>query len=125
VGLGQQARLEPHTDFDINRLHPDGVAKHRPGASPRIPDKFAPNATEHCSVTFDSDAWVHFGRGSKQRETELVTMHAHVDDRVLAEMSAEGRLDRIGRIIEALEARDEPRFSFVDHEHEQGLSNTR
>jgi regulator of sigma D len=56
-------------------------------------------------------------------------MHTHVDDRVLAEMSAEDRLDRIRRILETLEARDEPRFSFYDHEHErereQGLSSTR
>jgi hypothetical protein len=56
-------------------------------------------------------------------------MHAHVDDRVLAEMSAEDRLDRIGRILEALEARDEPRFNFFEHEHEheheQRLSDTR
>ena len=52
-------------------------------------------------------------------------MHAHVDDRALAEMSAEDRLDRIGRILEALEAIDEPRFNFFEHEHEQGLSNTR
>jgi regulator of sigma D len=52
-------------------------------------------------------------------------MHSHVDDRVLAETSAEDRLDRIGRILETLEARDEPRFNFFDHEHEQGLSNTR
>jgi len=83
------------------------------------------NATVPCSGTFDSDAWVDFGRALKQRETEVVAMHAHVDDRVLAEMSTEDRLDRLGRILEALEARGEPRFSFVDHEHKQGLSNTR
>ena len=52
-------------------------------------------------------------------------MHTHVDDRVLAEMSAEERVDRIGRILQALEADDEPRFNFYDHEHPQGLSNTR
>jgi regulator of sigma D len=52
-------------------------------------------------------------------------MHAHVDDRVLAEMSAEDRLDRIRRILQTLEAGDEPRFNFYDHEREQGLSNTR
>ena len=56
-------------------------------------------------------------------------MHTHVDDRVLAEMSAEERADRIGRILQALEAGDEPRFSFYEHqhknEHPQGFSNTR
>ena len=52
-------------------------------------------------------------------------MHTHVDDRVLAEMSAEERVDRIGRILQALEADDEPRFNFYEHEYPQGLSNTR
>ena len=52
-------------------------------------------------------------------------MHVHVDDGVSAEMSAEDRLDRIGRILQALEDDDGPRFNFYDHEREQGLSNTR
>lgn len=51
-------------------------------------------------------------------------MHTHVDDRVAAETSAEDRFDRIRRILQALEAGDEPRFNFYNHEHPQGLSNT-
>ena len=52
-------------------------------------------------------------------------MHTHGDDRVSTEMSAEDRLDRIRRILQTLEAGDEPRFSFYDHQHPQGLSNAR
>jgi hypothetical protein len=55
---------------------------------------------------------------------EVVMMHTHVDDRVAAETSAEDRFDRIRRILQALEAGDEPRFNFYNHEHPQGLSNT-
>jgi len=58
---------------------------------------------------------------------EAVMMRTHVDDRVLAEMSAEERVDRIGRILLALESDDQPRFNFLEHEREQtsGQSSTR
>jgi len=49
---------------------------------------------------------------------EAVMMRTHVDDRVLAEMSAEERVDRIGRILLALESDDQPRFNFIEHERE-------
>ncbi len=54
-------------------------------------------------------------------------LHTHVDDRVLAEMSEADRLDRLCRILQTLEASDEPRFNFYYHEqvHEQGFSNPR
>ena len=45
-------------------------------------------------------------------------------DWVLAEMSAEDRFDRIRRILQTLDAGDEPRFNFYDHQHPQGLSNS-
>ena len=49
----------------------------------------------------------------------------HVDDRVLAEMEEEDRLQRLRQILQILEAGDEPRFNFYDHEHALGLSDTR
>jgi len=52
-------------------------------------------------------------------------MHTHIDDRESAEMSAEERVDRIGRILQALEAADEPRFNFYEHEYLQSLRSTR
>ncbi len=53
--------------------------------------------------------------------------HTHVDDRILAELSEADRLDRLGRILQDLEARDGPRFSFYYHEqaHEQRLGSFR
>jgi len=48
-------------------------------------------------------------------------MRTHIDDRALAEMSTEERVDRIGRILQALESDDEPRFNFYQHEYPQGL----
>lgn len=44
-------------------------------------------------------------------------MRTHVDDRILAETNEWERLDRIDRILQALEAGDGPRFSFYTHEH--------
>jgi len=52
-------------------------------------------------------------------------MRTHVDDRELAEMSAEERVDRIGRILQVLEADGEPRFNFYEHECPQGIQGTR
>lgn len=52
-------------------------------------------------------------------------IHSHVDDRVLAKICAEDRLDRLCRILETLEAGDEPRFSFYEHERGRVLSNIR
>lgn len=54
-------------------------------------------------------------------------IHTHVDDRMLTEISEADRLDRLGRILQALEARDGPRFNFYYHEqaHEQRLSSVR
>jgi len=76
-------------------------------------------------VTFDPYASVDFGRALEKRVTEVIMKHTHVDDRILAEMSEEDRLDRMCRILEALEAGDEPRFNFYSHRCEQGLSTTR
>lgn len=44
-------------------------------------------------------------------------MRMHVNDRILAEANERDRLDRIGRILQVLEAGDGPRFSFYAHEH--------
>ena len=52
-------------------------------------------------------------------------MRTHVVDRVLAEMTAEERVDRIGQILQALETDHEPRFNFYEHEHPEGIGNSR
>jgi hypothetical protein len=48
---------------------------------------------------------------------EGIMVRTHVDHRILEEMSETARLDRLRRILEALEADDRPHFDFYAHEH--------
>ncbi len=53
-------------------------------------------------------------------------MGAYVDQRMLVQVSEKDRLARIRRVLEVLEAGDEPRFNFYDYEHRVSAAvNTR